>query len=75
MIELVECRGRSLAWRALASPEAELDPLGAVELVGELMAPILRRIMSVELEGSVRLAPNASKLAGASMAIYILENR
>jgi hypothetical protein len=37
VIELVECRGRSLAWRALASPEAELDPLGAVELVGELM--------------------------------------
>ncbi|MEE2663425.1 MAG: hypothetical protein VX681_04865 [Myxococcota bacterium] len=37
VIELVERGERSLAWRALASPEEGLDPQGAVEHVGELM--------------------------------------
>lgn len=43
-------------------------------LVGELMGPILRRIGSIELEGDVRRVPGASKLEGANIAIYVLEN-
>ena len=44
-------------------------------LVGELMAPVVRRLMATELVGAVRRVPNASKLEGANMMIYVLENR
>jgi hypothetical protein len=50
-------------------------PLENDALVGELMAPVLRRIMSAELEGKVRRTPAGSKLEGASMAIFALTNR
>jgi hypothetical protein len=44
-------------------------------LVGELMAPVVRRLMATEIVGAVRRVPGVSKLEGASMMIYVLENR
>lgn len=43
-------------------------------LVGELMGPILRRIGAIELGGDVRRVPGASRLEGANIEIYILED-
>lgn len=44
-------------------------------MVGELMAPVVRRLMGAELVGPVRRVPGASKLKAANMDIYVLENR
>lgn len=40
----------------------------------QLLAPMLRRTMSVEIEGPLRRLPGASSLEGAGMAIYELRN-
>ena len=78
--------GDELRQRLLLDPLVRVEVAGKVyeqrakevegdALVGELMAPVLRRIGSIELSGAVRRPLGASQLEGASMAIFLLENR